>query len=95
MYNYYKIEEQHVEEVSKFLNEKEIPFTNLSSPVRYVCEEAFNDYIDKQEEELKPIFRKVEETIINHMTDNYNNHMIEAGHTHIILDAINKLNKGE
>ncbi len=53
MYNYYKIEEQHVEEVSKFLNEKEIPFTNLSSPVRYVCEEVLNDYIDKQEEELK------------------------------------------
>lgn len=92
MYNYYKIEEQHVEEVSKFLSEKEIPFTNLSSPVKYVCEEVLDKFIEEQNEDLKPIFRKVENTIVDYMADGYNHYMIDAGHTNLIMNAIEKLN---
>lgn len=92
MYNYYKVEEQHVEEISKFLNEKEIPFTNVDNPLVYTCENIVNDLIENKEEELKPIFRKIEPEIVNHMVNKYNeHHMINLAHESLLIDCINNI----
>lgn len=96
MYNYYKIEEQHVEEVSKFLSEKEIPFVNLDNPTRFTCENIVNNMIERcQDEDMKPLFRKVEEQLISHMTDNFDTNIVmQAGHNSLFSDAINNLSEG-
>lgn len=96
MFNYYKIEEQHVEQVSEYLKEKEIPFTNVSNPLKYVCENEVDKYIEKQQEELKPLFRKIENHMVDYMYDNFNsNQMISIGIDNIISNAVDEVVKGE
>lgn len=96
MYNYYKIEEQHVEQVSKYLMEEEIPFTTVSDPVIYVCENELDKYIEQQEEELKPLFRKIEDDLVYYMSENYNNNsVISLGFTNLIVNGINEIVEGE
>lgn len=94
MFNYYKIEEQHVDQVSEYLKEKEIPFTNVSDPLRYVCENQVNNYIEKQQEDLKPLFRKIEDGLVDYMYDNYNNNaMISLGIENMMSNGIDEIIK--
>lgn len=94
MYNYYKIEEQHVEEISKFLSEKEIPFVNVDNPLRYICEDVIDGLIETYEDDLKPIFRKIEPQLVDHMVENYNNHrMVNLAHESLIMECINNITK--
>lgn len=100
MYNYYKIEEQHVEEVSKFLSEKEIPFVNLEDPTRFVCERTVNSLIESYNDGLKPIFRKIEEDLVDEVTSKFNDNIfINTGFDQMISESIekitNKYEKGE
>lgn len=96
MFNYYKIEEQHVEQVSEYLKEKEIPFTNVSNPLKYVCENEVNTYIENQQEELKPLFRKIENHMVDYMYDNFSsNQMISIGIQNVISNAVDEIVKGE
>lgn len=96
MFNYYKIEEQHVEQVSEYLKEKEIPFTNVSNPLKYVCENEVNTYIENQQEELKPLFRKIENHMIEYMYDNFgSNQMISIGIQTIMAKAVDEIIEGE
>lgn len=94
MYNYYKIEEQHVEEVSNFLNEKEIPFTNLEDPTKYVCEKVVDELIESYEDDLKPIFRKIEEPLVEEITSKFDDNMfINMGFEQMIFESVEKVTK--
>lgn len=66
MNSYIKVNNEEIEIVESLLVNNNIEFETNSDPMVYVCEELVDSYIENViEEELRPLFRKIENEMVD------------------------------
>lgn len=74
MNSYIKVNNEEIEIVESLLVNNNIEFETNSDPMVYVCEELVDSYIENViEEELRPLFRKIENEMVDCLYEEANN----------------------